>query len=379
MRSLLATFALLAVLAVPVHAQVTRADSAEALLRAARVLEAQGRTRLARELFQHVAQRYPETSQAGVARETIAQLPGEAISGLGRTGFLTWNTLYGAFLGIAIPAAFGADDPEPFGVGLLLGAPLGFFASRAYARGHGLTDGQAGVVSFGSFWGTWQGLGWREVFEIGDGERCDQFGCFPQDSDAAPWAAAVIGGLTGLGVGVLAARAAVPAGTSTLVFNASMWGTWYALAAGIIADAEEDELLTTALIGGNVGVLAAIPAARAWQPSPARVRTVSALGLAGGLAGLGASLLASVDDSKAAAGIISAGVTAGLVTGIVLTRGPNLGDGETGEPAPALLFRRDGWRLGLPLPVPTMLPESEARRRQRWIPGARLLLLDARF
>ena len=52
--------------------------------------------------------------------------------------------LYGAFLGAAIPAALGADDPEGYGAGLLVGAPLGFFASRAYAKNPAITDGQAG-------------------------------------------------------------------------------------------------------------------------------------------------------------------------------------------------------------------------------------------
>ena len=53
------------------------------------------------------------------------------------------------------------------GVGLLLGAPAGFFASRAYARSRPLSDGQARAITLGGTWGTWQGFGWASVLDLG--------------------------------------------------------------------------------------------------------------------------------------------------------------------------------------------------------------------
>ena len=185
----------------PLPAQQTAADSAQVLLDAARLLQRQGYLDLAREVLRIAATRYPDTAAGLEASRESSRLPAGQVTGFSRTGFFLYNTLYGGFLGVAIPAAFGADGPEAYGAGLLIGAPLGFFASRAYARGRNLTDGQAGIIDFASFWGTWQGFGWRAVFNIGEEEICEIDYCYTNGSDTAPWAAGVIGGLTGLGAG----------------------------------------------------------------------------------------------------------------------------------------------------------------------------------
>jgi hypothetical protein len=360
-----------------VAAQDTRGDSAAVLLRSARVLEAQGKIRLARALLRYLVERYPETLAAGAARDAWRGLPEATITGLSRTGFLVWNTLYGAFLGVAVPAAF---DAEPYGVGLLIGAPLGFFASRAYAGSRPLTAGQAGLIDFGSFWGTWQGFGWRAALDLGGSGECIGDIC-DRTSDTAPWVAAIVGGLGGLGLGVAASQGPVPAGTSSLIFNASMWGTWYGLAAGILADGSDDAKLAFTLIGGNLGLLAAIPAAKAWRPSPDRIRTISAAGLAGGFAGLGVLLIAEGESDQAVVSVVSAGVTAGLVAGTLLTRHTVYDDHQAqAGPATAVVSRSvAGWRVGLPLPTPAMVPAGDARGRRPWAPGVRVSLVDARF
>lgn len=359
-------------------AQQTPADSAQVLLDAARVLEREGHARLAREILRHVAERYPGTPAALAAQQQSSALPDAPATGLSRTGFFIYNTLYGGFLGIAIPAAFGADGPEAYGAGLLIGAPLGFFASRAYARNHNLTDGQAGTIDFGSFWGTWQGIGWRAVFDIGDAETCDVDYCYTSTSDKAPWAAGVIGGLTGLGVGLLIAQKPISAGASTMVFNSALWGTWYGIAIGVLAGLEDDNLLSSALIGGNVGLLFAIPTSRAWHPTTARVRIATAAGLAGGLAGAGVTLLASVDDDKGVVAIISAGTTIGLIAGAALGKNRKGSSEESALWDPALINVKDGVRLGLPMPTPTVIPVNRAKGRAT-VPGLRISLLNAEF
>lgn len=353
--------ALLAASLVPVHAmcgQQTAADSAQAVLDAARVLQGEGQNDLARDLMRYLVRRWPTTPAAETARARFPTLPTESLGGFGRTSFVAYHVLFGSFLGAAIPAAFNADGPEAYGAGLLIGAPLGFFGSRALSRNPAMTDGQAGIIQFGSFWGVWQGFGWRAVLEIGDKQICDVDFCYTTESDTAPWAMGVAGGLTGFAAGLLAARSPVPGGTSSLIFHSSLWGTYYGLAIALLAGSDEssneDATLTAALIGGNVGLLLAIPAAHAWRPTSSRVRVASAAGLAGGLAGLGVVLLASVDDTQGAIAITTVGVTSGLVIGAALGKNNDQRLAQINLPlAPALVSGDGKARLGIPLPYPT--------------------------
>ena len=339
-------------------AQATGADSAQAVLNAAQVLQREGQNDIARDLMRYLVRRWPDSPAAATAKSQFPSLPTESLGGFGRTSFVAYHVLYGAFLGVAVPAALGADGPEGYGVGLLVGAPLGFFASKAYAKNPAITDGQAGIIQFGSFWGTWQGFGWQSVLDVGEGEFCDGDYCYTEDSETAPWAMAVAGGLTGLGVSLLAARKPISGGMSSMVFHSSLWGTYFGLATALLLEDEDssdddDDVLTAALIGGNIGLLLAIPAAHAWKPTSSRVRIASAAGLAGGLAGLGVVLLTSTDDTQAAIGITTAGAVAGLIAGAALGKDKNQGLAQISLPiAPALVSGVGKAKLGIPLPYP---------------------------
>jgi hypothetical protein len=153
MRLRLFFFAIILVLSPRAALGQTAEDSARAVLETARVLERDGRTELARDLLRYLRMRWPGTEAAREAQLRIDVLPATSLTGFGRTSFIVYHTLYGAFLGVAVPAAFDAEGPEPYGAGLLIGVPLGFFGSRAWGRSRPLTDGQAGIVQFGSFWG----------------------------------------------------------------------------------------------------------------------------------------------------------------------------------------------------------------------------------
>jgi hypothetical protein len=142
-------------------AQVTAADSAAVLLDAARDFEAQGRRDVADALYRLIVERYPGSAAAADARVRLAALPAAEADGSGRVELRIWMTLYGAWLGAAVPAAFGADSPEPYGAGLLLGGPAGFFAGRALDERLDLSAGQVRAITLGGTWGTWQGFGWR--------------------------------------------------------------------------------------------------------------------------------------------------------------------------------------------------------------------------
>ena len=358
MKKLLLITALVCAPAV-VSAQQSGADSAQAVLNAAQVLQREGQNDIARDLMRYLVRRWPDSPAAAAARAQFPTRPTESLGGFGRTSFVAYHVLYGSFLGVAVPAALGADGPEGYGLGLLLGAPLGFFASKAYAKNPAITDGQAGIIQFGSFWGTWQGFGWQSVLDIGENEFCDGDICYTDDSETAPWAMAIAGGLTGLGAGLLAARNPISGGMSSMVFHSSLWGTYFGLAAAILAEGDDggsdgDDRLTAALIGGNVGLLFAIPAAKAWKPTSSRVRIASAAGLAGGLAGLGIVLLTSTDDTQGAIAITTGGAVAGLIAGAAFGKDKNQGLAQISLPiAPALVSGVGKAKLGIPLPYPT--------------------------
>lgn len=366
-------------------AQQTPADTAAILVQAARELDARGRHDAAEELLRYVVDRYPGTPAAARAADLLAGFRRAVTLGGGRTAFVVWNTLFMSWLGIAAPAAFGAETAAPYGAGLLIGAPLGFFASRAYASATPMTAGQAGLYSLSTVWLSWQAAGWREILGIGDDEFCFQTPtgevCDSSTPDEAVFAALLVGGAAGIGTGLALTRVDVNDGTAALIRHASLWGTWYGFAAGVLAGAESNTLLTTTLLGGNAFMAAALPIASAWRPSTGQVRITSAAGLAGGIAGLGLDLLFEVDDDQAAVLIPTAGATVGLGLGATLAsrRRPLERREASGTPRLALITLDRRVAMDLPLPLPATVPQLSRDGRIRPSPAVQIRLFQAHF
>lgn len=121
---LLSALLLTAVPPAPVEAQLTPADSADVPLETARVFEADGRWDVAEALYRLIADRYGATPAATEARARLVAPPQQVVYGDGSVELSVWMALYGAGLGVAVPGAFGADSPEPYGVGRLAGLRL---------------------------------------------------------------------------------------------------------------------------------------------------------------------------------------------------------------------------------------------------------------
>lgn len=374
---LAALLALGATNASPASAQLAPSDSASVLLDAARGFESDDRWDVAAALYRLIVDRYSATPAATEARARLASPPRDIASRSGSVELRVWMTTYGAWLGVAVPGAFGADSSEPYGVGLLLGGPTGFLAGRGLANALDLTEGQARAITLGGTWGTWQGFGWREVFDLGVEQSCqtDVFGgefCYDfEDSSEETFTAMIVGGLGGIAIGTLLSQREMTQGTASAVNFASLWGTWFGVAGGTLFDLEEDDLLAATLIGGDLALVAAALLAPRWNVTRSRARLVSIAGVLGGLAGAGIDLLAKPDDDKVAIGIPLAGSILGLGLGMVTTR--NRGD-ETAElpgggPDGALLRLRDGkLSLGAPMPMPTLVPRP-GRARTAWQPA----------
>jgi len=371
----------------PVAAQqpLTAADSAAVLLDAARHFDATGREEVAGALYRLIAERYPQTV-AGVA--AVTRLQGTARFGAERSGRVelqVWGALYGLWLGIAVPTAFGWDEPEAYGAGILLGAPAGLLAARAVTRSRDLTEGQTRAITWGGTWGTWQGLGWAHVFDWGSRTVCDGQFCYEEgETTEAQFKAMIAGGLLGATAGSLLSRRTIPAGVAAGAHYGSLWGTWLGVAGGLLGDLDDDDLMTATLLAGNAGLLAGAWVADRHALSRNRVRLVSLAGLLGGLAGLGLDLLIQPDDSDVAIGIPLVLSGAGLATGAYLTRDYDrtvrIGSRNAPGGGGSLFgFDATGASWDLPILTPTLVRSLDANGRERNVPGVGVMLLRGRF
>jgi hypothetical protein len=315
-------------------------------------------------------------------------MPAERRVRTGAVELQVWGTLYGLWLGVAAPLIGDANGPEPYGIGLLLGGPAGFFAARQYAHSRSLSEGQARAITWGGTWGTWQGLGWALVLDVGHSIQRDcpvspnechdvEIG----DNTQEVVGAMVAGGLAGIATGAILSRKTIPAGLATTVNFGSLWGTWFGFATSYIAGLEDDDLLAGTLIGGDAGLVATAVFGPGWQLSRNRARLISIGGVMGGLVGGGLDLLIQPDDEKVAIGIPLATSIAGLALGALTTRGNDRPDpnGRGGDAGSGALLHLEGGRFGLdaPMLVPTM--QRDERYRSVWKPAVGVTVFSARF
>lgn len=347
----------------------SRADSAAVILATAQRLEAEGRTETAATLLEWILERYGDTPAAARVR-ALREAGGNAPAGSGDVELQVWGTLYGAWLGVAVPVMAGADSPEPYGAGLLLGAPIGFLTSRIYARSRALSEGQARAITWGGTWGTWHGFALAEITELGaTGPDCIEIDvCIEPAGPDPEWvvAAGVGGGLLGIGLGALVSRRPISPGVATAVNFGSLWGTWIGLASGILLDLEGDDLLVSSLAGGDVGLLGSAILANRWRLSRSRARIISIAGVLGGLAGGGIALL-TASDSEDGIAIPLAGSLLGLVLGTTFTSDqPSLSAGG-GADDQLDAARDNGLRLNIGA---ALLPTTDRFGQRRLMPGA---------
>lgn len=323
-RRLLFALAALAALALSPGASLAQeappeSDPAAVLYRTAQILEAEGELELADALMDYILRRYPESGAAAAIRLGRAASDRRRVEGNGRTELVVWSTLYGLWLGVAVPGMLGADGPEPYGVGLLIGGPVGFGVARKATENVSVTDGQAGIVTWAGSWGTWQGLGWVNVVDFG--KECpagvDPFHCTDEPSEEATLAWMVAGGLAGVAGGVMAARRLdITPGDAALVNLGSAWGTWYGVVAAVLADVENgDAVLATTLIGGNLGAVAGAALARSYPISSSQARLASIIGVVGGLAGAGLDLIIQPENARVMIAIPAVASAIGLGIG----------------------------------------------------------------
>jgi hypothetical protein len=355
----------------PVSAQVSRSDSAAVLLNAAQRLDADGQRVAASAVLTFIVRNYGDTPSGAEARRELESRPAEAEEGSGRVELVAWSTLYGAWLGIVVPAALSVNQAEVYGLGLLAGGPLGYAAAQSIATSRHVTLGEARAMTFGFRWGTTQAIGWlSELTEDVSAETA--------------FATMGLGGLGGMALGgAIARRQHLTAGQVAYSAQGYYWGTYYAVSLAVIANID-NHTGSWILAGGDIGMLAAaatapegITAGRAWL--------TSAMGIAGMAAGWGVDLIIGADTKEVVLGIPMATSAVGLILGTrsaraMAQRGPDNGGGA-GAALPTALLDASGSRLhlGLPVPTPTLIPVGEQGPRRLYRPALTVPLLHATF
>ena len=331
-------------------AQITPADSAAVLLGTAGELEQRGERGAAETLYRYITDRFEGTPAAATALARLDDAAGEQPPGGGETELQVWSTTYGIWLGMMVPLALDAEDPEPYGAGLLLGAPGGFLAGRALARSRPLSLGQARAITWGGTWGALQGMALANARSV---------------DEQAFIRSMIVGSGVGIAGGMLAARQEIMPGTATSATLGSLWGSWFGLATSTLLDYTDDPIWVVMMATGNAGLVGGALAGSRWPLSRSRARLISVGGLIGGVAGVGTVLIADVDDEDTTIGLALTGSVVGLVLGGVLTRGHDTEEDMSGnEPAAGSLaamgalvnWSGGDWSLSVPLPSPSFDP-----------------------
>jgi len=200
-----------------------------------------------------------------------------------------------------------ADEPEPYGIALIAGPLGGLAGSIGLTRNLKLSDGQASLINFGGAWGIWQATGAAIIADV---------------EEKGVVGASMAGGIIGLALSssIVKGRDITP-GDATMINFGGIWGTWLALCGAIAADVEdEDNLLASAMIGGDTGLLAVAAMSPKLNMSRARARLINIGGIVGTLYGLGMNILLEVDSERTAWSVMGLGSVLGLAAGAYFTR-----------------------------------------------------------
>lgn len=259
---------------------------------------------------------YPETTHGQLAtgkREEIAVLlqQPKPIGGMSRAGLVGFGTLFTTWVGIGTLRLLDVEEAVPYGL-VLIAAPLsGLFGSLNLTRESELSDGQASLLTLGGTWGIWQAVGAAEL--AGAGEK-------------AAVGASIAGGTIGLALaGSIVRGRDINPGDATLINFGGIWGTWFAICGSMaVRDRSRDNrnfILSSAMIGGNVGLTTMAMWSTKLNMSRARARLINIAGIVGTLYGLGTSILLDIDsEDRTFWSLMGLGGAVGLTAGSYFTR-----------------------------------------------------------
>ena len=259
---------------------------------------------------------YPETTHGQLAtdkKREIAILLGQPkpISGMSRAGLVGFGTLYTTWLGVGTLILLDAEDPVPYGLVLIAGPLTGLTSSLRLTRDSELSDGQASLITLGGTWGIWQAVGAASLADAGD---------------KLTVGASMVGGALGLALaGSIVSGRDISPGDATLINFGGIWGTWFAICGAMaVSDRDEDNsdfILSSAMMGGNVGLSTMAAWSTKLNMSRARARLINIGGIVGTLYGLGANILLDIEPEDGTFwSLMGLGGMVGLTAGAYFAR-----------------------------------------------------------
>ena len=308
----LAIISILCVFCFQIDAAAAGETTAEQLYENAFRLIVEGNYDAAYDRLDEIISAYPDTIYARFARDrrrrleelNLFSIKRKKIDQSGRIESVIFSTLYSTWLGIGSARLAKADSGKAAAAGMMIGAPVGLLTSLALTRNAKLSRGQAELINFSGYWGTWQGLGLAIILDKNDDEKTMISG-------------AMTGGLLGiLTTSILTRKIDLSLGDASLIHYGGLWGTWLSFLAGLVADIEdEDDHLALALVGGNLGAAAMAALSPKIEMSLGQASLINLSGIVGTIVAGGFLLIFQPDSGRAVWGTLMAGGILGLVGG----------------------------------------------------------------
>ena len=288
-------------------------DSAERRYYTAFKLIVEGNYGEAYDRLDEIMTKYPNTPYARLAENrkqrleklNLPSIRRKKIDQSGRIESVVFSTLYSTWLGIGATRLADTEDGEKTAAaGMMIGAPLGLLTSLKLTQNAKLSKGQAALINFSGYWGTWQGYGFAILLDKNDDEKT-----------------IISGAMTGGILGILAASALtrkidISSGDAGIINYGGLWGTWLSLCTGIVADVEYgDKLLGLVLAGGHLGAAAMASLSPKIEVSLARASLINLSGIVGTIVAGGLLLIIQPDDEESAFAVLMSGGILGLVAG----------------------------------------------------------------
>ena len=255
---------------------------------------------------------YPNATHAHLARTRMNHLERLNLPALrrrnidrsGRIESIVFSTLYSTWLGVGSARLANADSEKAAVAGMMIGAPVGLLTSLALTRNAPLSDGQAALINFSGYWGTWQGYGLAILLDRNDDEK-------------TMIGSAMAGGLLGLATTSALTRKINPStGDISLINYGGLWGTGLGLLTAYISDHEDsDNLLAFSLAGGNLAAAAMTAITPKVEFSFMQASLINLSGIVGTIVAGGLVLISQPDSRDVSLGALMAGGILGLAGG----------------------------------------------------------------
>jgi hypothetical protein len=248
-----------------------------------------------------VDEREDEVAPGGVERETA----------FARVEIAVGATMLGIGAGVEICLLVGCYDDDIVFLLPALSAGAGLATGLLLTR-DGITPGHASAITSGALWGVWIASSTAAITE--------------SDDEKAFGALFLTGQLAGVALGELAWRlTGADAGQIATANSVGLWAglmTGWSFGAFGDDDADVRPVVGTALAVSLVGLAGGAFLASRYPMSRGRVLTIDALGVVGGLLGVGTAFLAGGDDTsdRTVFRAVLPGVIVGLAVGTFVTR-----------------------------------------------------------